>query len=199
MHMRTVSHETLGDYAYTDPEDFYDDEEPEEDNATDHVNEFEGDEDYYSGDEAYYSDVDLSQIRINGRPIYDEWGYGRVQYARNDNNEESFSDDGREYYPPSRNDPDDGRGYNNFEGEGQTTVPLPTKAQEGEETCFICLDNKPDSAFDCGNSGFCCVCAEKLLETTQKCPLCRKTVTSFRPWKPSVEESKVDVSDAWND
>ena len=71
-----------------------------------------------------------------------------------------------------------------------------TEAQEGEETCIICMENVPDSVFDCGNKGFCCVCADKLLKTTQKCPLCRKTVTAFRVEKPEVED---DVPVSWED
>jgi hypothetical protein len=224
--------DSFNDYAVDDgPEDFYDDEEPEEQNDSDYFNQFEGDEDY---EEAYYSDVDLSQVRINGRPIYDEWGYGRVQqYARNDDNEDFPSEDDREYYPREDDEDEDYRYepdtrlenylaerelyapqmnnhqrvhnvlirlFNLSAQQQQTTVSLGTKAQEGEETCFICMENKPDSAFDCGNSGFCCTCAEKILETTRKCPLCRMTVTSFRPWNPSVEESKEEEEDdAWND
>ena len=62
-----------------------------------------------------------------------------------------------------------------------------TEAKEGEETCIICMENVPDSVFDCGNKGFCCACADKLLKTTRKCPLCRMTVTTFRVEKPEVD------------
>jgi hypothetical protein len=73
-----------------------------------------------------------------------------------------------------------------------------TEAQEGEDACIICMENVPDSVFDCGNKGFCCVCADKLLTTTRKCPLCRKTVTTFRVEKPKKEEED-GVPDAWNE
>ena len=73
-----------------------------------------------------------------------------------------------------------------------------TEAQEGEDACIICMENVPDSVFDCGNKGFCCVCADKLLKTTRKCPLCRKTVTTFRVEKPKKEEED-GVPDAWNE
>ena len=62
-----------------------------------------------------------------------------------------------------------------------------TEAQEGEDACIICMENVPDSVFDCGNKGFCCVCADKILKSTQRCPLCRKIVTSFRVKKPQLE------------
>ena len=69
-----------------------------------------------------------------------------------------------------------------------------TEAKEGEETCIICMENVPDSVFtDCGNKGFCCVCADKLLKTTRKCPLCRMTVTAFRVEKPKEVEDLDDV------
>jgi hypothetical protein len=71
-----------------------------------------------------------------------------------------------------------------------------TEAQEGEDACIICMENVPDSIFDCGNKGFCCVCADKLLKTTRKCPLCRKTVTAFSVEKPEVED---DVPVSWED
>jgi hypothetical protein len=73
-----------------------------------------------------------------------------------------------------------------------------TEAKEGEETCIICMENVPDSIFDCGNKGFCCVCADKLLKTTRKCPLCRKTVTAFRVEKPEVEDLD-DIPVSWED
>ena len=76
-----------------------------------------------------------------------------------------------------------------------------TEAQEGEDACIICMENVPDSVFDCGNKGFCGVCADKLLKTTRKCPLCRKTVTTFRV--EEVEEPKKEeddgVPDAWDE
>ena len=82
----------------------------------------------------------------------------------------------------------------------QQSLHVGTKAGKGEEACFICMDNKPDSAFNCGHSGVCCVCADTLLKTTQRCPLCRKPFTSFRAAEPRVEESKEDdVPDAWDD
>ena len=80
-----------------------------------------------------------------------------------------------------------------------------TEAQEGEDACIICMENVPDSVFDCGNKGFCGVCADKLLRTTPKCPLCRKIVTTFRvEEKPKkVEEPKKEeedgVPDAWDE
>ena len=60
-----------------------------------------------------------------------------------------------------------------------STGPSATEALEDEEVCYVCLQNKPDSVFDCGNSGVCCVCANVLVNTTRKCPLCRQTVESF--------------------
>jgi hypothetical protein len=74
-----------------------------------------------------------------------------------------------------------------------------TEAKEGEETCIICMENVPDSVFDCGNKGFCGVCADRLLRTTPKCPLCRKTVTAFRVEKPEEMEDLDDVPVSWDD
>lgn len=53
-------------------------------------------------------------------------------------------------------------------------------AQEGEEQCIICLSNVSDAKFaPCGNSGVCCACAFKLINTTKTCPLCRKEISFF--------------------
>jgi hypothetical protein len=70
--------------------------------------------------------------------------------------------------------------------EQQTTVEKPTSpaaktAKDGEEACFVCFTNVPDAMFpQCGHSGLCCVCADKIVKSTQnKCPLCRGPATSF--------------------
>ena len=100
--------------------------------------------------------------------------------------------------------------------EPQRTVENPTsptpeaeKAKDGEDACFVCFTNVPDAKFpQCGHSGLCGVCADKLVKSTNKCPLCRETVTSFAkvhrlatvqasdPWKGVKKEGE---SDAWLD
>jgi hypothetical protein len=59
---------------------------------------------------------------------------------------------------------------------------LPTiPAQEGENTCYVCMDNIPNAMFpDCCNTGICCLCAHRIVTSTQTCPLCRGSVASFR-------------------
>ena len=53
-------------------------------------------------------------------------------------------------------------------------------AEEGEDQCVICLINVVDAKFaPCGNSGVCCACAFKLIQTTKTCPLCRKGIGFF--------------------
>ena len=55
------------------------------------------------------------------------------------------------------------------------------QAQEGDDTCYVCMDNIPNAMFpDCGNKGICCLCAHRICTTTQTCPLCRGSVASFR-------------------
>jgi hypothetical protein len=55
-----------------------------------------------------------------------------------------------------------------------------TKIATDGETCAICITNVPDAKFaPCGNTGVCCDCAFKLIQTTRLCPLCRKGITFF--------------------
>lgn len=52
------------------------------------------------------------------------------------------------------------------------------KASSNEDTCF---DNFPNATFTpCRNSGVCCACAYQIVQSTKKCPLCRRGVTAFR-------------------
>ena len=60
-------------------------------------------------------------------------------------------------------------------------IPPSIQAQEGEDTCYVCMDNIPNAMFpDCGNTGICCPCANRIVTSTQTCPLCRGSVASFR-------------------
>jgi hypothetical protein len=95
--------------------------------------------------------------------------------------------------------------------EPQRTVQRPTPppaaktAKDSEDACFVCFTNVPDAMFpQCGHSGLCCVCADKIVKSTQKkCPLCRGAATSFamkqekssNPWSSVEKESE---SDAWD-
>ena len=95
--------------------------------------------------------------------------------------------------------------------EPQRTVQKPTPppaaktAKDSEDACFVCFTNVPDAMFpQCGHSGLCCVCADKIVKSTQKkCPLCRGAATSFvmkqekssNPWSSVNKESE---SDAWD-
>ena len=64
-----------------------------------------------------------------------------------------------------------------------STPPPATVAKDGEDACTICYDNVPDCKFpDCSHAdkGFlCAVCADKIVQTSKKCPLCRKPVTGY--------------------
>jgi hypothetical protein len=72
----------------------------------------------------------------------------------------------------------------NIESDPEDYIDDPTpwiQAQEGEDTCYVCMDNVPDAMFpDCGNTGICCLCAHRIVTSTQTCPLCRGSVASFR-------------------
>jgi hypothetical protein len=58
---------------------------------------------------------------------------------------------------------------------------LVREAVDGEDACFICLQNFPDASFlPCGNGGICCACAYRIVQTTKSCPLCRGDVVSFQ-------------------
>lgn len=79
--------------------------------------------------------------------------------------------------------PDDWSEFDeNSESDPEDYDPTPwIQAQEGEDTCYVCMDNVPDAMFpDCGNTGICCLCAHRIVTSTQTCPLCRGSVASFR-------------------
>ena len=56
-----------------------------------------------------------------------------------------------------------------------------TKANEDDDTCYVCLNNVPNAVFtNCGHAGICCPCAHKIVTgALRTCPLCRVEVTSF--------------------
>ena len=65
-----------------------------------------------------------------------------------------------------------------------TTTLVAVDAKDGEDTCFVCLDKVPDCKFvDCNhlnNTGYiCCICADRLIKGSRKCPLCRGVVTRY--------------------
>ena len=55
------------------------------------------------------------------------------------------------------------------------------RANEDDDTCYVCLNNVPNAMFtDCGHAGICCPCAHKIVTgALRTCPLCRVEVTSF--------------------
>ena len=229
-HYQQDSFSDYGVWDHNGPEDYYDDDEPEEEDAP--YNRYHED-DYYSDYEPDYRAPVIRQVRINGRLVDPDWEYGEErQYPDTDDEYYTSEDDRDRFYDPeyeSDHDtpPVDIPIFNELDRRvqqqrwinesrqardafvrSQAANPLvppqslhvATKAGKGEEACFICMDNKPDSAFDCGHSGVCCVCADTLLKTTQKCPLCRKPVTSFSAAKPREPEKEEDeVPDAWDD
>ena len=53
-------------------------------------------------------------------------------------------------------------------------------ARDDEDQCVVCLSNVANAKFaPCGNTGVCCACAFKLIQTTKTCPLCRKGLRFF--------------------
>jgi hypothetical protein len=65
-------------------------------------------------------------------------------------------------------------------GPAMESMSKETKIATDEDKCAICITSVPDAKFaPCGNTGVCCDCAFKLIQTTRLCPLCRKGVTFF--------------------
>ena len=61
-----------------------------------------------------------------------------------------------------------------------TTTLVAVDAKDGEDTCFVCLDKVPDCKFiDCNHGHICCICADRLIKGSGKCPLCRGVVTRY--------------------
>lgn len=83
-----------------------------------------------------------------------------------------------------------------------TTTLVAADAKEGEDTCIICFDKAPDCTFvDCNHlnhTGYiCCICADRLIKGTGKCPLCRGVVTRYVV--VVADDKSDDVPDAWDD
>lgn len=50
--------------------------------------------------------------------------------------------------------------------------------QEEDMDCAICMDNQKDTVFGpCGHFNCCRTCADHILKTTSKCPICRSVLT----------------------
>ena len=167
--------------------------------------------------EDYYEDY--RQVRINGRLIDADWEYGEERqyhdiddydYPSEDDRDPLYDESDPEDHPTPINNPINNRERRNPQQrwvnedrqarDAVLAAPpqlyVATKAENGQETCFICMGNKPDSAFDCGHSGVCCVCADTLLKTTKKCPLCRAPFTSFSVTEESSDkDGDSDASD----
>jgi len=64
-----------------------------------------------------------------------------------------------------------------------TIIPDPfeeSKAEEEQQTCLICMENKPSVCItDCGHSSFCGNCIQTIFLQNKKlvCPLCKQTAT----------------------
>jgi hypothetical protein len=60
------------------------------------------------------------------------------------------------------------------------SLPKATPAADGDDACVICFENVPDCKFPgCshGEKGFiCAVCADKIVKSSKKCPMCRAPV-----------------------
>jgi hypothetical protein len=59
--------------------------------------------------------------------------------------------------------------------------PLPpaTLAKEGEATCVVCMQNKPNVAImPCSHLHCCSDCIPTVQSTSNKCPTCRQNISS---------------------
>ena len=60
------------------------------------------------------------------------------------------------------------------------TVPLKGEEEEDEDKCVICLINVPDAKIrPCSHSATCRECAQELINRSEPCPICRKTIEGF--------------------
>ena len=89
-------------------------------------------------------------------------------------------------------------------------------AEEGQDTCCVCLDNVPDCKLTgCHKStagGYICgVCADRLVRGSRKCPLCRGNATRYEVVVVEAEvaavvvvpiqkkEDEEETPDSWDD
>ncbi len=76
-----------------------------------------------------------------------------------------------------------------------TTTLVAVDAKEGEDTCFVCLDKVPDCKFvDCNHGHICCICADRLIKESGKCPLCRLAVTRYELVQTTTDDDSSDLS-----
>jgi hypothetical protein len=87
----------------------------------------------------------------------------------------------RDYENSDFDDDENYHAYKNSDFDGTDDLPPSIQAKEGEDTCYVCMDNIPDAMFpDCGHTWICGPCANQIVTSTQTCPLCRRRVASFR-------------------
>jgi hypothetical protein len=84
-------------------------------------------------------------------------------------------------------------------------------AEEGQDTCCVCLDNIPDCKLTgCHKStagGYICgVCADRLVRGSRKCPLCRGNATRYEVVVVEAEAAVVpiqkkeeEIPNAWDE
>ncbi|GMH84856.1 hypothetical protein TL16_g10048 [Triparma laevis f. inornata] len=59
-------------------------------------------------------------------------------------------------------------------------VPLKGEEEEDEDKCIICLVSVPDAKIrPCSQSATCRECAQELINRSEPCPICRKTIEGF--------------------
>jgi hypothetical protein len=77
--------------------------------------------------------------------------------------------------------------YNPFPVAFKSTERTPPS---GENVCYVCMVNKADAEFtECGNSGICSDCADTIIRSHHRtCPLCRKTVTAYKPMTTPISK-----------
>lgn len=58
----------------------------------------------------------------------------------------------------------------------QTSAP---NTQQTEQLCVVCYENSPNCFLNpCGHIGLCLVCAQRLMNNRQPCPICRQNITT---------------------
>ncbi len=79
---------------------------------------------------------------------------------------------------PSRND---SALFSTVDQEAQrppSHTDAPPDDYDNSKACFVCWDASPDAVLlECGHSGLCVACAERLLQRERRCPLCRMGFT----------------------
>ena len=77
----------------------------------------------------------------------------------------------------------------NDEQETRREIAMLREAEEGEEVCCICFHRFANAVLaPCSHKDFCWYCAYKVIESSNKCPLCRTDIVTLDPLYPIAED-----------